>query len=56
MRRSWTEINAWLADHCRTVREVRHPEHEQFSAAEMLQHEWAHMMPMSEQAIASGYC
>jgi hypothetical protein len=28
------------------VDEVRHPEHEQFSVAEMLEHERAHLMPM----------
>lgn len=26
--------------------EVRHPEHEQFSVAEMLEHERSHLMPM----------
>ena len=26
--------------------EVRHPEHQQFSVAEMLEHERAHLMPM----------
>jgi hypothetical protein len=28
--------------------EVRHPEHEQFSVAEMLEHERSHLMPMPE--------
>jgi hypothetical protein len=42
-----TELNAWLADRCRALwEEVRHPEHEQFSVAEMLEHERAHLMPM----------
>jgi hypothetical protein len=44
---SFTELNAWLADRCRVLwEEVRHPEHEQFSVAEMLEHERAHLMPM----------
>ena len=44
---SFTELNAWLADRCRALwQEVRHPEHEQFSVAEMLEHERAHLMPM----------
>jgi transposase len=41
------ELNAWLAARCRALwEEVRHPEHEQFSIAEMLEHEQAHLMPM----------
>ena len=44
---SFTELNAWLADRCRALwEEVRHPEHDQFSVAEMLEHERAHLMPM----------
>ena len=44
---SFTELNAWLADRCRALwEEVRHPEHAQFSVAEMLEHERAHLMPM----------
>jgi transposase len=44
---SFTELNAWLADRCRALwQEVRHPEHEQFSVAEMLEHEREHLMPM----------
>ncbi len=44
---SFTELNAWLADRCRALwQEVRHPEHDQFSVAEMLEHERAHLMPM----------
>ncbi len=44
---SFTELNAWLADRCRALwEEVRHPEHEQFSVAEMLEHERPHLMPM----------
>jgi len=37
---SFVELNAWLAERCRTLwNEVRHPEHSQFSVAEMLEHE-----------------
>ena len=44
---SFTELNAWLADRCRALWvEVRHPEHKQFSVAEMLEHERAELMPM----------
>ena len=44
---SFTELNAWLAQRCRALwDEVRHPEHTQFSVAEMLEHERAHLMPM----------
>ena len=44
---SFTELNAWLGDRCRALwDEVRHPEHRQFSIAEMLEHERAHLMPM----------
>ena len=46
---SFTELNAWLADRCRSLwSEVRHPEHKQFSVAEMLEHERPHLMPMPE--------
>ena len=46
---SFVELNAWLAKRCRALwEEVRHPEHEQFSVAEMLEHERAHLMPMPE--------
>jgi transposase len=51
MRRvgSFAELNAWLAQRCRALwDEVRHPEHDQFSVAEMLEHERAHLMPMPE--------
>jgi transposase len=44
---SFVELNAWLAGRCRALwNEVRHPEHDQFSVAEMLEHERAHLMPM----------
>ncbi len=46
---SFLELNAWLADRCRALwSEVRHPEHGQFSLAEMLEHERGHLMPMPE--------
>lgn len=46
---SFVELNAWLAERCRSLwSEVRHPEHEQFSVAEMLEHERAQLMPMPE--------
>ena len=46
---SFSELNAWLADRCRALwAEVRHPEHKQFSVAEMLEHERAQLMPMPE--------
>ncbi len=46
---SFVELNAWVADRCRALwAEVRHPEHKQFSVAEMLEHERAQLMPMPE--------
>jgi len=46
---SFAELNAWLGQRCRALcEEVRHPEHEQFSVAEMLEHERPHLMPMPE--------
>jgi len=46
---SFVELNAWLAARCRALwEELRHPEHEQFSIAEMLEHERAELMPMPE--------
>lgn len=49
-KRRWStleELNAWLAERCRQLwREVRHPEHAQFSIAEVLEHERGHLMPM----------
>jgi hypothetical protein len=46
---SFTELNAWLGDRCRALwDEVRHPEHDQFSVAEMLENERPHLMPMPE--------
>jgi transposase len=44
---SFAELNAWLAQRCRELwDEVRHPEHTQFSVAEMLEQERAELMPM----------
>jgi transposase len=44
---SFAELNAWLAERCRALwGEIRHPEHEQFSVAEMLEHERPHLMPV----------
>jgi len=44
---SFVELNAWLGNRCRSLwEEVRHPEHKQFSVAEMLEHERAHLMPI----------
>jgi transposase len=46
---SFVELNAWLADRCRTLwSELRHPEHAQFCVAELLEHEQSHLMPMPE--------
>jgi transposase len=50
-RRRWgsfDELNAWLGTRCRQLwQEIRHPEHEAFSVAEMFEHEQAHLMPMT---------
>jgi hypothetical protein len=46
---SFVELNAWLAARCRSLwEEIRHPEHRQFSVAEMLEFEQPHLMPMPE--------
>ena len=46
---SFTELNAWLGQRCRALwDEVRHPEDDQFSVAEMLENERPHLMPMPE--------
>ncbi len=46
---SFAEPGAWLSERCRALwNEVRHPEHNQFSVAEMLEHERPHLMPMPE--------
>lgn len=50
-RRRWGsfgELNAWLGTRCRELwQQLRHPEHEAFSIAEMHEHERAHLMPMT---------
>jgi transposase len=44
---SLEELNAWVGERCRQLwQELRHPEHRQFSVAEMLEHEREHLMPM----------
>ncbi|MEY4346231.1 MAG: hypothetical protein RL032_2063 [Pseudomonadota bacterium] len=44
---SFAELNAWLSARCRSLwEEVRHPEHKEFSVAEMLEQERAELMPM----------
>ncbi len=44
---SFVELNAWLGTRCRALwEEIRHPEHRQFSVAEMLEHERTELMPM----------
>jgi len=46
---SFVELNAWLGNRCRALwEEIRHPDHEQFSVAEMLELEQPHLMPMPE--------
>ena len=51
---SFVELNAWLGDRCRALwDDVRHPEHSQFSVAEMLEHERPHLMPVPE--LFDGY-
>ena len=46
---SFAQLNAWLSERCQALwSEIRHPEHAQFSVAEMLEHERAHLMPMPE--------
>ena len=41
------ELNVWLEQRCRALwSELRHPQHEQLSVAEMLEHEQSHLMPM----------
>ncbi len=44
---SFAELNAWLGDRCRALwAEIRHPDHDTFSVAEMLENEQPHLMPM----------
>ena len=45
---SFEELNAWLGQRCRELwQQIRHPEHDAFTVAEMLEHERAHLMPMT---------
>lgn len=44
---SFPELNAWVGARCRALwSEIRHPEYQQFSVAEMLEQERGEMMPM----------
>ena len=44
---SFEELNAWLGARCRALwQEIRHPEYQQFSVAEMLEQERSELMPM----------
>ena len=44
---SFAELNAWVGERCRALwSELRHPEYEAFSVADMLEQEQAQMMPM----------
>ncbi|MGH8711343.1 MAG: IS21 family transposase, partial [Burkholderiales bacterium] len=44
---SFPELNAWVGARCRSLwSEIRHPEYQQFSVAEMLEQERGEMMPM----------
>ena len=46
---SFTELNGWLAERCRAIWiETAHPEHKQFTIAEMLDLEREHLMSMPE--------
>jgi len=46
---SFDELNAWLGARCRAQWDaIRHPDHDQFTVAEMLEHEQSHLMPMPE--------
>src|SRR5450631_869477 len=45
---SFAEVNAWLAERCRGLwQEIKHPEHRQFSVAEVLELEREQLMPMT---------
>jgi transposase len=44
---SFLELNLWLLERCRSLwREIRHPEHDQLTVADMLEHEQPFLMPM----------
>ena len=43
----FASLNVWLAARCQALwGEIKHPQHKQFSVAEMLEHEQAQLMPM----------
>jgi len=45
---SFAQVNAWLAQRCRALwSEIRHPEHSQFTVAEVLEHERGELLPVS---------
>jgi hypothetical protein len=51
---SFIELNAWLGQRCRAIwADTIHPEHKQFTVAEMLELEQAHLMDMP--ATFDGY-
>ena len=51
---SFEELNAWLDERCRALwSEIRHPEYQQFSVAEMLEQERSELMPMP--TVFDGY-
>jgi transposase len=51
---SFEELNAWLGERCRALwAQVRHPEYQQFSVAEMLEQERTELMPMP--TVFDGY-
>ena len=51
---SFEELNGWLGERCRTLwSEIRHPEYQQFSVAEMLEQERTELMPMP--TVFDGY-
>lgn len=46
---SFAELNAWLGERCRAIwADTAHPEHKQFTIAEMLELEREHLMSMPE--------
>ena len=53
---SFDELNGWLDARCRALwTETGHPEHKQFTVAEMLEHEQAQLMPMPMPMPFDGY-
>ena len=44
---SFLELNLWLQERCKALwQEIRHPEHDGMTVAEVLEHEREHLMPM----------